>query len=171
LSFLSRLLGTQSDPRDQVRPLWHRVVELSRDPEFYARHGVADTVDGRFDMIVHVLSLAMLRMEASPDIAPLTARLTELFVEDMDGQLRESGVGDVVVGKHVGRLMGALGGRIGALRRVLLAGDDAALAELLTRNVHWTDTPDPAGMAAALKALAADFAGRSDEDVLAGRIG
>lgn len=171
MSFLSRLLGTQSDPRDQVRPLWHRVVELSREPAFYATHGVADTVDGRFDMIVHVLSLAMLRMEASPDLAPLTARLTELFVEDMDGQLRESGVGDVVVGKHVGRLMGALGGRIGALRRVLLADDDAALAELLTRNVHWTDMPDPAGLAAALKALAADFAGHSDEDVLAGRIG
>jgi cytochrome b pre-mRNA-processing protein 3 len=175
LSFLSRLLGTQSDPREQVRPLWHRVVELSREPALYAAHGVADTVDGRFDMIVHVLSLAMLRMEASPDLAPMTARLTELFVEDMDGQLRESGVGDVVVGKHVGKLMGALGGRIGALRRVLAADDperdDAALAELLTRNVHWSDTPDPAGLAAALKALAVDFAGHSDEDVLAGRIG
>ncbi len=173
--FLSRLLGTQSDPRDQVRPLWHRVVELSREPSLYSRHGVADSVDGRFDMIVHVLSLAMLRMEASNDIAPLTARLTELFVEDMDGQLRESGVGDVVVGKHVGKLMGALGGRIGALRRVLAAnapaGDDPALTELLTRNVHWSDAPDPAGLGTALKALAADFAGRSDEDVLAGRIG
>jgi cytochrome b pre-mRNA-processing protein 3 len=171
MSFLSRLLGTQADPTDQVRPLWHRVVELSRNPEFYAAHRVADTVDGRFDMIVHVLSLAMLRMEASPDIAPLTARLTELFVEDMDGQLRESGVGDVVVGKHVGKLMGALGGRMGALRRVLATGDDAQLAEVLQRNVHWSDTPDPAGLGTALKAMVADFAGRSDEDVLAGRIG
>ncbi|HSG56169.1 MAG TPA: hypothetical protein VLA45_12010, partial [Paracoccaceae bacterium] len=63
MSVLSRLLGTQSDPRDQVRLLWHRVVELSREPSLYSRHGVADSVDGRFDMIVHVLSLAMLRME------------------------------------------------------------------------------------------------------------
>ena len=45
-----------------------------------------------------------------------SALLTEWFVEEMDGQLREQGVGDVVVGKHVGRLMATLGGRIGALR-------------------------------------------------------
>jgi cytochrome b pre-mRNA-processing protein 3 len=62
------------------------------------------------------------------------ALLTELFVEDMDGQLRESGVGDVVVGKHIGKLMAVLGGRLGALRAALAAGD----AELV--EARWSAT-------------------------------
>ena len=49
--------------------------------------------------------------------------LAELFVEDMDGQLREFGVNDVVVGKRIGKLMSVLGGRLGAYRSALNAGD------------------------------------------------
>ena len=40
--------------------------------------------------------------------------LTEIFIDDMDGTLRQIGIGDYVVGKHVGRMMGALGGRLDA---------------------------------------------------------
>ena len=49
MSFLSKLLGTGPDPRETVRPLWHRVVELARDPSYYADCDVADSVGGRFD--------------------------------------------------------------------------------------------------------------------------
>ncbi|GAA0272140.1 hypothetical protein GCM10009127_10570 [Alteraurantiacibacter aestuarii] len=170
MSFLSRLFGTQSDPRDGLRPLWFRVVEISRLPEYYARSGVADSVEGRFDMVVNVLTLVMLRMEKSRSLGPKAALLTELFVEDMDGQLRESGIGDVVVGKHMGRLMSALGGRLGALRKVMKEGDMEQLATVLERNVTWSETPDPQGLATRLRALHDDLADRSDDDVLAGRI-
>ena len=123
VNFLSRLLRT-SDPREALRPLWHRAVEISREPQWYADCGVADTVPGRFDMVTAVLSLVLLRLEAA-DRANETALLTELFVEDMDGQLRESGVGDIVVGKHMGKLMATLGGRLGAYRDALTASGDA----------------------------------------------
>ena len=168
MSFLSRLLGREADPRDALRPLWYRVVEVSRLPEYYARCGVADTVEGRFEMVVHVLALVMLRMERSRALKRRTAFLTELFVSDMDGQLRESGVGDIVVGKHMGKLMSALGGRLGALRDALASDDDAALAAALERNVVWTDDGDPACLAARFRALHADLAARSDDQVLAG---
>jgi len=175
MSFLARLLGTQRDPREEVRPLWHKVVAISRTPDFYARCGVADTIDGRFDMIVHVLSLTMLRMEQSGDLGLMTARLTELFVEDMDGQLRENGVGDVVVGKHIGRLMSALGGRMAALRKVLgqdfASRDAVAMAEVLERNVHWSENADAPALAVSLLALADQLAACSDAEVLAGDFG
>ena len=51
MSFLSRLLGTAPDPRESVRPLWHRVIELARDPAYYADCKVADSIAGRFDLI------------------------------------------------------------------------------------------------------------------------
>ncbi len=171
MSFLSRLFGTQSDPRDALRPLWFRVVEISRLPEYYARSGVADSLDGRFDMVVNVLSITLLRMEASRNLARKSALLTELFVDDMDGQLRESGVGDIVVGKHMGKLMSALGGRIGALRSAFASNGLDELRSVLERNVHWReDGGDAADLSARLAALRDDFASRSDEDVLAGRI-
>ncbi len=170
MSFISRLLGIRSDPREQLRPLWFRVVEISRLPEYYAQAGVADTVEGRFDMIVNVLALVMLRMEKSRSLSGKAALLTELFVEDMDGQLRESGVGDVVVGKHMGKLMSALGGRLGALRTALDTNGEGELASVMQRNVSWSDNPDPQGLAARLRSLDADLAARSDEQVLAGDI-
>lgn len=63
MSLLSRLVGKSSDPRAEVRPLWHRVVEIAREKPWYAQFGVADTVAGRFDAVTLVLALVMLRME------------------------------------------------------------------------------------------------------------
>ena len=52
MSLLSRLFGKRPDDRAEVRPLWHKIVELSRDPAWYAECRVADTVPGRFDAII-----------------------------------------------------------------------------------------------------------------------
>ncbi|MEO7553727.1 MAG: ubiquinol-cytochrome C chaperone family protein [Alteraurantiacibacter sp.] len=173
MSFLSRLLGTGPDPRADLLPLWHRVVELSRTPAFYAQHHVADTVDGRFDMVTTLLAITMLRMEQSPALAARCSLLTELFVEDMDGQLRESGLGDVVVGKHMGKLMSALGGRLGALRDALASADPAAaVAQAVKRNTHWREegAGDAAGLAAWLLAFRQTLADTPDDELAAGRI-
>ena len=168
VNFLSRLLRT-SDPREALRPLWHRAVEISREPQWYADCDVADTVPGRFDMVTAVLSLVLLRLEASGR-ANETALLTELFVEDMDGQLRESGVGDIVVGKHMGKLMATLGGRLGAYREALGASDAAALVEAVRRNVSLSEGAGPEALAARLRALSAGLSAMAVDELLAGRI-
>lgn len=143
MSFLSRLLGTGSDPREAVRPLWHRVVELARKPEFYSEYMVADTVAGRFDMITAILCAVMVRVEAS-DMRAESALLAELFVEDMDGQLRQFGVNDVVIGKRVGRLMSVLGGRLGAYRGAFTGKDLEKLTEAVSRNTTFSEGADEA---------------------------
>lgn len=170
MSLLSRLFRGRRDPRDAMRPLWHRVVELSREPQWYAQHGVADTMAGRFDMITAVLCLVLLRLERDPDAKQPPVFLTELFVADMDGQLRESGVGGVVVGKHIGRLMSVLGGRLGAFRDALRAPGDDALAAAVARNVSLLEGADPGKLAAALRTLEQQLAALDDEALLAGRI-
>lgn len=169
MSLLARLFKPQPDPREALRPLWHRVVELSREPALYRDDGVADTVAGRFDMIAAILALAMLRVERD-GLAAETALLTELFVADMDAQLRETGVGDIVVGKHVGRLVAVLGGRLGALREALASGDAAVLEAALERNVTMAEGNGTVALARRLRAFA-DRLGEFDTDeVLAGRI-
>lgn len=165
MSFLSRLLGTPPDPREGVRPLWHRVIELARDPAYYTECEVADSIGGRFDLITAIVSVMMVRLEGS-DLRAESALLAELFVEDMDGQLREFGVNDVVVGKRVGKLMSVLGGRLGAYRSALNARDEARLAAAVGRNVTFVEGTDEAAaaqkVAARLLALS-DRLGRFDD--------
>ncbi len=169
MSFLSRMLGTEPDPREAVRPLWHRVIELAREPSFYTDCQVADTVAGRFDLINAVLCTVMVRVEAS-DLRAESALLAELFVEDMDGQLREFGVNDVVVGKRVGKLMSVLGGRLGAYRSALLDHDLEKLVAAVGRNVTFMDGADEDAasrcVAHKLLTLSERLAGFSDEEMM-----
>jgi cytochrome b pre-mRNA-processing protein 3 len=169
LAFLSRVFGTAPDPREEIRPLWHRVIELAREPSFYTECKVADTVGGRFDLITAVLCVVIVRVEAS-DMRAESALLAELFVEDMDGQLREFGVNDVVVGKKVGKLMSLLGGRLGAYRSALNDRDEAKLVAAVDRNVQFAEGADEAAgaqcVANKLLALSDRFAGFSDEEMI-----
>ena len=168
MNLLTRLFRTQPDPREALRPLWHQVVAISREREWYADCHVADTVPGRFDMITAALALVLLRLERDGDAAPESALLAELFVEDMDGQLRESGVGDLVVGKHIGKLMASLGGRLGAYRAAL-AGE-APLEDAVRRNVTLVDGREAEALAHRLRAFAGELGETATTDVLAGRI-
>lgn len=70
--------------------------------------------------------------------------LTELFVTDMDGQMRQIGFGDMVVGKQIGRMVGALGGRLGVYRA---ADGSDELRAALVRNLWRGNEPDAAGLA------------------------
>lgn len=138
-----RLFGGTRD-RDALEPLYRAVTAAARRPVWYREGRVPDTVDGRFDMVAAVLSLVLLRLEGEgvPGRAP-AAHLAELFVADMDGQMREEGMGDVVVGKHVGRMMGALGGRLGAFREAFGTGGD--LDGAVRRNLYrGAETPPEA---------------------------
>ena len=191
MSLLSRLLAPKPQPLSR---LWAWIVATARQPDWYLRHRVADTVDGRFDMVALVASLVLLELEARGRDREV-AVLTERFVEDMDGSLREMGIGDLVVGKHMGRMIGALGGRLGSYRQALAETSDEALVEALSRNVYRDPAPEgakgkpapegakgkpasegakenmaPEGAAAALapevRALAARIRAASDDELL-----
>jgi cytochrome b pre-mRNA-processing protein 3 len=133
LALLSRLFGDRRE-RSALRPLYDALVAAAREPAWYREGGVPDTLEGRFDMVATILALALLRLEAEGDRAKAeSVALTEIFIDDMDGTLRQMGIGDFVVGKHVGKLVGALGGRLGALREALPGG--SALEPAVRRNV------------------------------------
>lgn len=173
MSLISRLITGKPDGRDALRPLWHRIVEIARDPNWYARCGLADTLPGRFDAVCLVTALVMIRMErGGPDgrgLVEESARLTELFIDDMDGQMRQAGVGDLVVGKRMGKLMGALAGRISALREAFET-DEATLVAAVERNATLIEGASGEALAGAVRALHARLEALPDADLLAGRI-
>ncbi len=140
MSWLGRLLGEKPD---EALPLYNGVVGRARAEHWYREGAVPDTVDGRFDMIATLLAIVMLRLETEPAGGEPAARLAERFVDDMDGQLREIGIGDIIVGKHIGKMMSMLGGRLGAYRDGLAAGD---IAPALVRNLYRGAAPDDAAL-------------------------
>lgn len=97
-------------------------------------------------------------------------RLAERFVDDMDGQLRQSGIGDIVVGKHIGKMMAMLGGRLGAYREGLATG---ALAPAVLRNLYRGEDPGAAPLAhvaGGLEALHRALGETAIDTLLAGRL-
>jgi cytochrome b pre-mRNA-processing protein 3 len=139
MGFLSKLFG---DPRDRstMMPLYQAIVAEARLPNWYREPQVPDTMDGRFDAVALVLSLVLLRLEREGEAGKLpSVLLTEVFIDDMDGTMREVGFGDLVVGKRVGGIMGMLGGRLGAYR-------DGDRRTAVIRNVYRDAPPNDAAV-------------------------
>jgi cytochrome b pre-mRNA-processing protein 3 len=167
LSALSRTFGMAPPP--PATALYARAVAVARDPAWYLAGEVPDTYDGRFDMVALVLAYVTMRLEALGELQ-LCADLTERFIEDMDGTLRQDGVGDQVVGKHIGRMVAALGGRLGAYRDA--GADDAALAEALKRNLWRGEAPGDDAIAdviARIRRLEAGLATTAADALAAGQ--
>lgn len=160
-------------PRDEAMPLYDAVVARARRPHWYLDGAVPDTLDGRFDMVAAVLAMVLLRLEQAPDGTDASVRLTERFVDDMDAQVRQIGFGDMVVGKHVGMMMGMLGGRLGAYRDGLAAPDDGVLDAALVRNLYRGVAPGTDALAhvrGELKALRRGLDSSSVAELMEGRL-
>lgn len=172
MQLLRRLFGkSEADPREALRPLYEQIVARARQPHWYLDGGVPDSVNGRFEMVSIIFALVLLRLEQETDRAGDMAFLTEIFVADMDAQLREIGVGDMIVGKRVGKLVGAFGGRLGAYREALAGQDDAALKAGLQRNLYGDTTASDAQLvhvAGAIRAASQQLANCTAGDLVAG---
>lgn len=166
MSLLSRIFG-ETRQRAALEPLYRAVVALGRDPLWYCEGGVPDTLDGRFDMVAAILALVLIRLEAEGEAGRgPSVLLTETFIDDMDGNLRQIGVGDHVVGKHVGRMMSALGGRIAAFREMPF--DNA-----VRRNIFHESPPSDEAVetvCARLEAFAAALRAAEPEALLRGAL-
>jgi cytochrome b pre-mRNA-processing protein 3 len=154
----------------EAKPLYDQVVAKARLPHWYLDGQASDTMEGRFAVLATLLALTDLRLERGGDSArKASVGLTECFVADMDSQLRQDGVGDPVMGKKVGSLVGALGGRVGAWRRVI-DGEESWEA-VATRSFYRDKAPGDAALAhtvSELKRYWQELQGRSDEALIGG---
>ncbi|MGC2854224.1 ubiquinol-cytochrome C chaperone family protein [Novispirillum sp. DQ9] len=159
---------------DSAYAIYGALVDHARQAPFYTRLGVPDTVDGRFDMICLHAFLVIRRLQAEGGEAPaLAQKLFDTMFKDMDRNLREMGVGDLSVGKHVKRMAKAYYGRAAAYEHGMTAGREvleAALRRNLYRLAEPTDA-QVAAMAAYTVAQDAALSTRPFAEVAAGRLG
>ncbi|AMO71029.1 ubiquinol-cytochrome C chaperone family protein [Sphingorhabdus sp. M41] len=170
MSFFSKIFS-RDNPNAKMQPLYDAIVSEGRQLGWYEEAQVPDSLDGRFDMIAAIFSLVLIRLEKDEERGQEIAWLTEIFIQDMDGQLRQIGIGDMIVGKHVGRIIGALGGRVGAYRDALQ--QDADLREAIVRNIFRGEKPDDAALdilASRLSAYHAALQDRETDAIVAGQL-
>ncbi|MBW8268588.1 ubiquinol-cytochrome C chaperone family protein [Caldovatus sp. SYSU G05006] len=118
--------------------LYAAAVAAARAPALFGPgFAVPDTLDGRFDLVGLHAALLIRRLRTDPDPRgpALAQAVFDAMFSDMDQTLREMGVGDLAVGKRVRRMWEAFHGRARAYEAALAAGDTAALAAALARNV------------------------------------
>lgn len=156
---------------EAARSLYETIIAQARNPVFYRRWAVPDTLDGRFDLIVLHAFLTMHRLGQERRGAALSQALFDLMFADMDSNLRELGVSDLAVGKRIKTMAKAFFGRIAAYEAELK--DAEHLAQALHRNLYRGETVDPgilAAMAQYVRAEAAELDNHPLDELLAGKM-
>lgn len=133
LKSLLRRLWPQRD--DTAFHVYGAIVAQARRPEFYRDLGIADTVDGRFDMIVLHAFILFHRLKDVPEEAALGQRVFDAMFLDMDRSLREMGAGDLGVPKKIRRMGEAFYGRARAYDAALAGEGEDSLEAAVARNL------------------------------------
>ncbi|MFM2422248.1 MAG: hypothetical protein RL291_778 [Pseudomonadota bacterium] len=157
--------------------LYAAIVDQARQPPFYSALGAPDTYEGRFEVIALHMALALDRLSQQGQAGLDTGRaLNEVFVGDMDDNMREIGVGDLTVPRKVKKAAAAVYDRARSLRAALAEPNDKALEAIIAVNVHvqgstttqsQADDGDLSAFAAYVRRAAASLAG---QDLATGQV-
>ena len=113
------------------------IVAQARNPVLYTHLGVPDTVEGRFELVVAHMALALRHLGNGDETAKAVGQgVFDVFCREMDDALRGLGVKDTAVGKRMRFLAAAYYGRAAAYDAALGAADADALAATLRRTVY-----------------------------------
>jgi cytochrome b pre-mRNA-processing protein 3 len=137
--------------RNRLAPIERLHVSISalaRDPVLFTRHGVADSFEGRFELLALHFALVLRRLAKLPAPAADVAQdLTDLTFLRLDQSLREIGIGDVGVPRRMKTLARAFYGRANAYHAAWDSSDPARLVEALRRNIFAGGEGDAEGLA------------------------
>jgi cytochrome b pre-mRNA-processing protein 3 len=154
-----------------ISALYGMIVAQARRPVFYSEYAVPDAVNGRFDLLLAHLALLVDRLMREEAGYQAGQALFDLFCADMDDNLREMGIGDLSVPKHMKRVGEAFYGRAQAYRDALAEDGDAALVEALTRNVYAGRTQGAAArLATYIRKTAGDLVRQPVEAIAAAKV-
>src|SRR5690606_21887198 len=116
-------------PKKGTIAMFEAALAASRNPVLYRDFGVPDTFDGRFDALL--LHLWPVFKQIKDDDA--AQDLYDLAFKRMELALRETGTGDLAVGKQIRAMMKAFYGRLSTYNA---AQSDDDWQQALRRNLY-----------------------------------
>jgi cytochrome b pre-mRNA-processing protein 3 len=168
------LLKKKNDPEytAAARAVYAALLARARQPWFYVQAGAPDSFDGRFDLLLlHVFFVVSRLLGEGTSGQAFNQALFDVTFADMDQTLREMGIGDMGVPKHMRRMMKAFNGRMQIYRAAL--SDDQKFAAALKRNVYGgVDVPAPSltALMAYSRRVLASLAAQDAAQIMRGEI-
>ena len=169
---LQRLFAA-SPALDAGRALYAAAVQQARRAEFYRALGVADTVEGRFELYSLHVALLLIRLKGQGQIAAETAQhLFDAYVRSLDDALRDLGVSDVKVGRKMKTLGEAFYGRLKSYQDAIESLPASAELEALLQRTALEERPgeSAAGLSRYVALAAGDLEGQALDPLLEGRV-
>ncbi len=142
------LIKPKNSCEQDAAPLYAVLLERSCQRVFYEDYGVADSFEGRFDMLLLHVFIAMHVVLDGENGHAFNQNLFDAMFADMDQALREGGKGDMGVPKQMRAMMKAFNGRMNRYNESL--SSNQAFEQALAQNLYG-DAEPPKG---ALRALA-----------------
>ncbi len=133
--------------KQQAARLYDGIVRRARQKVFFTEFAVADSLDGRFDILVFHAWMVLAELKGA---APAQALIDAIFT-GFDEAMREQGAGDMGISRKLKPMANAFYGRMTAYEAATNA-EELGLA--LVRNL-WRGTQDPGDSVVAGRALAA----------------
>tara|TARA_R110002072_G_scaffold177765_2_gene333796 strand:- start:140 stop:724 length:585 start_codon:yes stop_codon:yes gene_type:complete len=178
--FKQKTNKTQSQHK-VVNDLYVGALTHTRMADFYESFGVPDSFDGRFDLLLLHIFLILHPLQGQENYDDLSQALFDETFRNMDQTLREIGIGDVGIPKHMRRMMKAFNGRMHAYQMAIapesLQGHDieglvpTTLDQALRRNLYGTISQDEGFDNAHLEKMMAfihsNLGHKTDEDIQA----
>ncbi|MGA8650842.1 MAG: ubiquinol-cytochrome C chaperone family protein [Xanthobacteraceae bacterium] len=172
----------RSDHNRNIQGLYGAIVAQARLPAFYTHYGVADSVEGRFELIVLHLVLVLRRLSGEQVAIPrrglarssgqtIRQQLFDVFCRDLDDNLREMGVGDLAVPRKMRKFGEAFYGRQAAYGAALAAADPRELEKALARNILGEAEAGEKGaqLARYMRAATTQLDAQSEDALIAGK--
>jgi cytochrome b pre-mRNA-processing protein 3 len=117
LSFLFRGLTAESA---RGTDLFESVTAAARRPSWYREGQIPDTFDGRFALLSTITALVIVRAEREGRTGDrVSVALTERFIEVMESEHRELGLGDPTLGRTVRKLVSLVSKKVDLWRRAI----------------------------------------------------
>lgn len=136
------LLKKKNPYEQDAYDVYERIMRHIREPELYTGFNIPDTFDGRYELLlVHAfMVIEVLHDKDAESASAFNQALFDRIFIQMKITLREIGVGDVGIPKHMQKMMKAFNGRMHNYADAL---DADALKVALLRNLYGTVEEPP----------------------------
>jgi cytochrome b pre-mRNA-processing protein 3 len=126
--------------KEAAERIYDAIVAQSRNPAFYIRCNVPDTLSGRFDMLViHMFVVLQILKLGGREGQLLAQEIVEAFIREMDTMVRDLGVSDRNVPKEVRKIAQLFYGQLLAYSTALQRDDTKGLANEVWKSFQSSD--------------------------------
>jgi cytochrome b pre-mRNA-processing protein 3 len=126
--------------KEAAEKIYDAIVAQSRNPSFYIRCGVPDTLSGRFDMLViHMFIVLQILKLGGREGQLLAQEIVEAFIREMDTMVRDLGVSDRNVPKEVRKIAQLFYGQLLAYSTALQRNEPKLLAGEVWKSFQSSD--------------------------------